>query len=131
MKHGEFAKKKEKQEQEALLKPQQAIGSSQEKKSKEQSNAPAVESKDWVEETPAGHRKTLKSLNDDFQKAYFPKVVEPAWYSYWEKQDMFKPRTKEDGSLKSKGKNMSLLSRHPMYAMVYGMRGHLLTLSCR
>lgn len=65
MKHGKFAKEKEKQEQEALLKPQQAIGSSREKKSKEQSNAPAVESKDWVE-TPAGHQKTLKSLEDDF-----------------------------------------------------------------
>lgn len=98
-----FAKKKEKQEQEALLKQQQAIGSSREKKSKEQ-NAPAVELKDWVEETPAGHRKILKSLDDDFHKAYLPKVVESAWYSYWEKQGMFKPRTEEDGSLKPKGK---------------------------
>lgn len=66
-----FAKKKEKQEQEALLNQQQAISSSQEKKSKEQ-NAPAVEPKDWIEETPAGYRKILKTLDDDFHKAYFP-----------------------------------------------------------
>lgn len=100
-----FAKKKEKQEQDALLKQQQPISSTREKKSNEQ-NAPAgaVMSKDWVEETPAGHLKILKSLDDDFHKAYLPKVVESAWYSYWEKQGMFKPQTGEDGNLKPKGK---------------------------
>lgn len=98
-----FAKKKEKQEQEALLKKLQATGPAREKKVKEP-KAPAAESKDWVEETPAGQRKILKSLDDGFLKAYLPTVVESAWYSYWEEQGMFKPRTEQDGSLKPKGK---------------------------
>jgi valyl-tRNA synthetase len=95
--------KKEKQAQEALQKQQQASGTTQEKKSKKQ-DAPAVESKNWVEETPAGCRKILKPLDDDSHKAYLPMVVESAWYSFWENQGLFKPRTEEDGSLKPKGK---------------------------
>lgn len=66
--------------------------------------APAVAAKDWVEETPAGHRKILKPLDDDFHKAYLPNVVESAWYSFWEDQGLFKPQTEKDGSLKPKGK---------------------------
>ncbi|OQE26834.1 hypothetical protein PENSTE_c005G03568 [Penicillium steckii] len=69
-----FSKKKEKQEQEALLKKQQATSPARKKKVKE-SKAPAAESKDWVEETPAGQRKILKSLDDGFLKAYLPTVV--------------------------------------------------------
>jgi valyl-tRNA synthetase len=98
-----FANKKEKQAQQAQQKQQQPSGASTEKKSKKQ-DVPAVESKDWVEETPAGQRKILKPLDDDFHKAYLPKVVESAWYSFWEDQGLFKPRTEKDGSLKPKGK---------------------------
>jgi valyl-tRNA synthetase len=103
LKLDKFAKKKEKLAQEALLKEQQGTRASKAKKAKEQ-QAPAVQSKDWVEKTPAGQRKILKSLDDDFTKAYLPAVVESAWYSFWENQGLFKPRTEADGSLKPKGK---------------------------
>ncbi|KAJ5983620.1 hypothetical protein N7481_005719 [Penicillium waksmanii] len=63
----------------------------------------AVNAKDWVDETPPGQKKILKSLDDDFLKAYVPNVVESSWYSFWEEQGLFKPRTNEDGSLKPKG----------------------------
>jgi valyl-tRNA synthetase len=95
--------KKEKQAQEALLKQQQGNSSSKAKKTKEQ-DGPAVQSKDWVEETPVGQKKILKSLDDDFTKTYLPTVVESAWYNFWEKERLFEPRTEEDGSLKPKGK---------------------------
>lgn len=98
-----FANKKEKQAQQAQQKQQQPSSASKEKKSGKQ-DVPAVESKDWVESTPAGQRKILKPLDDDFHKAYLPKVVESAWYSFWEDQGLFKPRTEKDGSLKPKGK---------------------------
>ena len=63
-----------------------------------------MQSKNWVEETPAGQRKILKPLDNKFHKSYMPKVVESAWYSFWENQGLFKPRTEKDGSLKPKGK---------------------------
>ncbi|PQE07696.1 hypothetical protein CJF31_00007519 [Rutstroemia sp. NJR-2017a BVV2] len=94
-----FASKMEKQEQQ---KQQQPGSTSKEKKLKKQ-DTHTVKSKDWVEETPAGQRKILKPLDDEFNKAYLPKIVESAWYSFWEDQGLFKPRTKKDGSLKTKG----------------------------
>ena len=96
-----FANKKEKQAQQALQ--QAADGNSRRAKAKKQ-DGPTIESKDWVEETPAGQKKILKSLDDDFHKAYVPKVVESAWYSFWEDRGLFKPRTEENGNLKPKGK---------------------------
>lgn len=95
-----FASKKEKQEQQ---KNQQPSAATKEKKTKKQ-DVHVVESKDWVEGTPAGQKKILGSLDDDFHRAYLPKVVETAWYSFWEEQGLFKPRTEKDGSLKPKGK---------------------------
>ena len=78
-----FANKKEKQAQQAQQDPQQPSG--KEKKSRKQ-DVPEVDLRDWVEETPAGQRKILKPLEDDFHKAYIPNVVEFAWYSFWEHQ---------------------------------------------
>jgi valyl-tRNA synthetase len=95
-----FANKKEKQAQQ---KQQQSSGASNEKKSKKL-DVPTVESKDWIEETPTGQRKILKPLDDDFHKAYLPRVVESAWYSFWEDQGLFKPQTEKDGSPKPRGK---------------------------
>lgn len=92
-----FAAKQEKLKQQA-----QTNGTSKEKKAKKP-DAVAVEPKDWVEETPAGTKKILKSLDDEFHKAYIPKVVESGWYSYWEEYGLFKPRTEKDGSLKPRG----------------------------
>lgn len=100
LKFGKFAKKKERQAQQEQ---QQTSGLSREKKPKKQ-DVPAVRSEDWIEETPTGQRKILKPMDDVFQKAYLPKVVESAWYSFWENQGLFKPRTEEDGNLKPKGK---------------------------
>ncbi|KAG9228357.1 tRNA synthetases class I-domain-containing protein [Amylocarpus encephaloides] len=100
MKIEKFDNKKKKQAQQSQEQPS---GASKEKKSKKQ-DISAVESKDWLEETPNGQRKILKPLDDDFHKAYLPKVVESAWYSFWEDQGLFKPRTEKDGSLKPKGK---------------------------
>ncbi|KAL9617687.1 MAG: hypothetical protein Q9160_007520 [Pyrenula sp. 1 TL-2023] len=97
LKLDKFANKK------AIQAQQQANGASEKKRSKKQP-LPAVESKDWVEETRAGRRKILKPLDDDFHKAYVPNVVESARYSFWEDQGLFKPRTEKDGSLKPKGK---------------------------
>lgn len=96
-----FANKKEKQAQQAQQKQQQPSG--KEKKAWKQ-DVPVVDPRDWVEETPAGQRKILKPLEDDFHKAYLPNVVESAWYSFWEDQGLFKPRTEKNGSLKPKGK---------------------------
>lgn len=98
LKAEKFEQKKAKQANQA----QQAQPKS-EKKSKKQ-DAPVVDAKEWVDETPAGQRKIMKPLDDDFHKAYIPKVVESAWYSFWEDQGLFKPRTEKDGSLKPKGK---------------------------
>ena len=93
-----FAKKKEKQAQ------QQQASNAPTGKSSKKPDVPSVELKDWIEETPAGQKKLLKPMDDDFHKAYIPKVVESAWYSYWEEQGLFKPRTDKDGSLKPRGK---------------------------
>lgn len=95
-----FAKKKERQAQQEQ---QQRSSNSGEKKQKKL-DAPAVQSEDWIEGTPTGQKKILKPMDDVFQKAYLPKVVESAWYSFWESRGLFKPRTEENGNLKPKGK---------------------------
>lgn len=101
LKLAKFALKKEKQEQQAQ---QEIDGAAKDKKLKKQDAPPAVESQDWIEETTAGQKKILKPLDDEFHKAYIPKVVESAWYSFWEDQGLFKPQTQENGRLKPKGK---------------------------
>jgi valyl-tRNA synthetase len=57
------------------------------KKPKEEKEAPIV----YVEETPFGEKKILKSLEDPERKAYIPSVVESAWGAWWEKSGFFKP----------------------------------------
>jgi valyl-tRNA synthetase len=96
-----FAKKKEKQAQQAQQQGQSGL--SKKHKAKKPSVS-AVESKDWIEETPSGQKKILKPLDGVFHKAYIPRVVESAWYSFWEDQDLFKPQTEADDNLKPKGK---------------------------
>ena len=44
----------------------------------------------------------LKPLDDQFHRAYIPKVVESGWYSWWEKQGFFEPEF-VDGKVKSEG----------------------------
>jgi len=57
----------------------------------------------YVEETPAGEKKRLRSLEDPQLKAYNPVAVESAWYSWWEKSGFFEPKFKGDGSVKDEG----------------------------
>lgn len=100
-----FAQKKEKQAHQ-VPKQQQGgdiIVTSKSKKIKKP-DAAVGESRDWVEETPIGQKKILKPLDDDFQKAYVPKVVESAWYNFWEEQGLFEPQLESNFSLKPKGK---------------------------
>lgn len=101
LKLAKFANKKEKQAQHTQ---QEQLNDAHKEKRPKKQPVPAIELKDWVEETPAGQKKIFKPLDDDFHKAYVPKVVESAWYSFWEDQGLFKPRTEKNGSLKPKGK---------------------------
>lgn len=95
-----FANKKAKQAQQQQQ--QQSAGGTKKEKSKKP-EGPTVSSKDWVEETPDGHKKLLKPFDGDFHKAYLPAVVESAWYSYWQQQGLFKPQMEKDGKVKPKG----------------------------
>ncbi|KAF2266081.1 valyl-tRNA synthetase [Lojkania enalia] len=79
--------------------PKEKVG----KKKKEEDVLP-----EYVEETPVGEKKILKSLDDAYHKAYIPKVVESAWYDWWEKEGFFRPeyggRLTSDGKISEKGK---------------------------
>ncbi|KAI1468906.1 tRNA synthetases class I-domain-containing protein [Daldinia caldariorum] len=57
----------------------------------------------YVEETPAGEKKRLRSLDDPQLKAYNPIAVESAWYEWWEKSGFFKPEFTPDGKIKEEG----------------------------
>ena len=59
---------------------------------------------EYEEETKPGDKKILKSLDDAFHKAYIPKVVESAWYDWWDKEGFFKPELQEDKTVKPAGK---------------------------
>ena len=58
---------------------------------------------EYEEQTPTGEKKILQPLDDQFHKAYNPKVVESAWYSWWEKEGFFEPKFQNDGRVKEKG----------------------------
>ena len=45
----------------------------------------------------------LKPLDDAYHKAYIPKVVESAWYDWWEKERFFVPEFGPDGNVKKEG----------------------------
>ncbi|RYP87329.1 hypothetical protein DL769_000533 [Monosporascus sp. CRB-8-3] len=80
-----------------------AAGKAKEKKAK----GPKAEEKplpEYVEDTPPGEKKRLKSFDDPHYKAYSPIAVESAWYSWWEASGFFKPQFKEDGNVKDEGK---------------------------
>jgi valyl-tRNA synthetase len=67
------------------------------KKGKEEEQLP-----EFVEETPKGEKKRMQSLDGPFTKAYIPKVVESAWYDWWDKEGFFKPDM-PGGNVKSAG----------------------------
>ncbi|KAL5320915.1 hypothetical protein ACEPPN_011725 [Leptodophora sp. 'Broadleaf-Isolate-01'] len=57
----------------------------------------------YVEDTPFGEKKIIKSFDDPQYKAYNPTAVESAWYSWWEKEGFFKPEFTADGKVKPEG----------------------------
>lgn len=97
-----------------------ASSKSKEKKSKHET-AKEEPLPEYVEETPHGEKKSkyeelsmnegpfltwhpvLKPLDDPFVKAYIPKVVESAWYAWWEKQGYFEPEFGPDNRVKKAG----------------------------
>lgn len=106
-------KEKEKADQKAAKiakleakKAKQAQQQSSDGRSKEKKRETGTQpnSIDYTEETPKGHKKILKPLDDDFHKAYHPRVVESAWGDWWEEQGWFKPEFDEHGNVKKKGK---------------------------
>lgn len=58
---------------------------------------------EYVEKTPKGEKKQLGSFEDPHHTAYIPKVVESAWYDWWEKEGFFKPEYNSPGY--AEGKN--------------------------
>ena len=77
-------------------KMQQAAPKIKKEKSEPKVN-PVVEFKNL---TPKGEK---KDLSGEFPTTYTPKVVEAAWYEWWEAQGYFKPQFAADGKAKSEG----------------------------
>ncbi|OCL10164.1 valyl-tRNA synthetase [Glonium stellatum] len=84
----------------------------QQKQQKQANAAPTASAKEkkatvevagYTEATPTGQKKILKPLDDAYCKAYIPKVVESAWYEWWEQQGYFKPEFDQDGNVKKEG----------------------------
>ncbi|KAI9757994.1 MAG: hypothetical protein M4579_003230 [Chaenotheca gracillima] len=90
------------------------------KEKKAKAESAKEEIPEYVEETPAGQKKSglpamtfrlvdadrykvLKSLEDPLYKAYNPTIVESAWYSWWEKEGYFKPEYDSKGEVKKAG----------------------------
>ena len=101
-KAAKFAEKKAKQTAQAVTGAATGAGKGKEKKAK----APKAEEEplpEYIEDTPVGEKKILKSFDDPHLKAYSPIAVESAWYSWWEKSGFFKPQFTEDGKVKPEG----------------------------
>ncbi|CAI5757697.1 unnamed protein product [Candida verbasci] len=58
---------------------------------------------EFIDQTKAGEKKVLVSLEDPSFKAYVPKNVESSWYQWWEQQGFFEPELTEDGKIKKEG----------------------------
>lgn len=109
----ELKKEREKAEKDAKFKAKKAAqaqkaaeaagsGKKAEKKKAETKDEVPL-SQRYIEETPVGAKKILKPLDDEFHKAYVPRVVESAWYDWWEKEGFMKPEFTADGKVKEKG----------------------------
>ncbi|KAH6456415.1 valine--tRNA (Val) ligase [Parastagonospora nodorum] len=103
----ELEKERKKAEKDAKFKAKKAAAAGapkeggapkeKKKKGKEEEQLP-----EYVEETPKGEKKRLQSLDGPFTKAYIPKVVESAWYDWWDKEGFFKPDM-PNGNVKTAG----------------------------
>jgi valyl-tRNA synthetase len=96
-KDAKFKAKKAAQAQ-AAKKPSGAQPGAKEKKKKEEKEVLP----EYVETTPPGEKKALRSFDDPHFKAYIPKAVESGWYDWWEKEGFFKPEL-VDGKVKEAG----------------------------
>lgn len=65
---------------------------------------------EYVEDTPVGDKKRIRSFEDAHFKAYNPDAVESAWYDWWEKEGFFKPEFTPEGKVKEEG---SFVISHP------------------
>lgn len=101
------AEKAARAEAKKLKDAQAAPKVAKEKKSKKPEEAPVPP---YVEDTPEGEKKRIRSFEDPNFKAYDPIAVESAWYSWWEKEGFFKPEFTADGKVKDKG---SFVIVHP------------------
>jgi valyl-tRNA synthetase len=84
--------------------PAETSTKTKEKKAKAGKKAEEEVIPEYVEDTPAGEKKRLRSFNDPHFKAYNPIAVESAWYDWWEKEGFFKPEFTSEDTIKDKGK---------------------------
>jgi valyl-tRNA synthetase len=99
----ELEKERKKAEKDAKFKAKKAAAPAKEGAApKEKKKSKEEELPEYVEETPKGDKKRLQSLDGPFTKAYIPKVVESAWYDWWEKEGYFKPEM-PNGDVKEPG----------------------------
>ncbi|KAL9051710.1 MAG: hypothetical protein Q9162_005860 [Coniocarpon cinnabarinum] len=100
----EKAREEQKQKKLAKLEAKKAKLAAQqpkEGKAKEKKKeASTSEVSEYVDETPRGHKKILKPLEDKFR----PKAVESAWAAWWEREGFFQPQFDKDGNVKKNGK---------------------------
>jgi len=97
-KQAKFEQKKAAQAQAAAAN----AGKAKEKKEKEK-KADVEVLPPFVEETPAGEKKRLRSFDDPYYSSYHPVAVESAWYSWWEKEGFFQPEFTPEGEVKPEG----------------------------
>ncbi|KAM3475735.1 hypothetical protein MY5147_003574 [Beauveria neobassiana] len=119
----EKAAKLEAKKAKAALQAANAAANKEKKVKKEKADEPEVPP--YVEDTPPGEKKRIRSFEDPNFKAYDPIAVESAWYTWWEKEGFFKPEFKPNGDVKDEG---SFVIVHPPPNVTGALHmGHALT----
>ncbi|KAM3530681.1 hypothetical protein MY4038_004775 [Beauveria bassiana] len=119
----EKAAKLEAKKAKAALQAANAAANKEKKAKKEKADEPEVPP--YVEDTPPGEKKRIRSFEDPNFKAYDPIAVESAWYTWWEKEGFFKPEFKPNGDVKDEG---SFVIVHPPPNVTGALHmGHALT----
>ncbi|KAM3565311.1 hypothetical protein MY1884_000225 [Beauveria asiatica] len=119
----EKAAKLEAKKAKAALQAANAAANKEKKAKKEKADEPEVPP--YVEDTPPGEKKRVRSFEDPNFKAYDPIAVESAWYTWWEKEGFFKPEFKSNGDVKDEG---SFVIVHPPPNVTGALHmGHALT----
>ncbi|TQV97359.1 valyl-tRNA synthetase, mitochondrial precursor [Cordyceps javanica] len=122
-KKAEKAAKLEAKKAKAAVQAANAVANKEKKAKKEKTDEPEVPP--YVEDTPPGEKKRIRSFEDPNFKAYDPIAVESAWYTWWEKEGFFKPEFKPNGDVKDEG---SFVIVHPPPNVTGALHmGHALT----